>query len=116
MDRRALLRIARTPLEKIERICVGSNAINAEKVIKDRKCIVVLACGHYAYVRAIHRARCPRCQEMFRRSLLDGDEDYISVREGILVDQMEWADDPCRQYNESETRWNTTETKDKESL
>jgi hypothetical protein len=90
----------KTPLEKIVRMDVIAAIINAKRDIADMKFVVILACGHRAYVRAQHRAMCQRCREMLRRSLEDGSEDYIGFREGLVQDNMEWEKDPCRPYNE----------------
>lgn len=64
------------------------------------KRIVVLECGHRIVSTRRKRARCLRCEEMLRRSLADGSEDYAAYRAGDAQDQMEWSDDPFRGLNE----------------
>ncbi len=68
-------------------------------IIKDGR-VVDLACGHKLLTRAMNRARCPRCREMLRRSLLDGSEDYDSFRKGLVPDRMEWEGDTMRIFHE----------------
>ena len=91
---------AKTPPEKIVRHDVIANAFNSERVLRERKFIVDLECGHKAFTGSIHKARCPRCTEMLRRSIADGSEDWDSFRKGLIRDQMIWRYDPCRIYNE----------------
>lgn len=62
--------------------------------------IVDLACGHKANTTNMKRARCARCEEMLRRSIADGSEDYDSFRKGLIQDQMEWEADPLRPVHE----------------
>ncbi len=90
----------KTPLESIVRHDHMATAFNAKRILRERKFIVELACGHTVYTNAIDRCRCPRCCEMLRRSVLDGSEDYESYRSGLVRDNMTWHDDPCRQFNE----------------
>lgn len=89
-----------TPLENIVAHEHFITAFNLEKVLRDRKFVVQLACGHRVYTSAIYRAVCPRCTEMLKRSIEDGSEDYESFRQGKTSDTMRWSDDPCRQFNE----------------
>lgn len=89
-----------TPKEKIIRRDVIATAFNIDKMLKDKKFLVDLACGHKAYTGSINKCVCPRCNEMLRRSITDGSEDYESFRSGIIGDHMIWRDDPCRQFNE----------------
>jgi hypothetical protein len=64
------------------------------------KRVVVLGCGHRIVSTRSKRARCLRCEEMLRRSLADGSEDYAAYRAGDAPDRMEWPDDPFRGLNE----------------
>lgn len=100
-DPRVTLRVlVHTPLEKIVRRDHIATAFNYERMARQRKFLVDLACGHKAYTAAIKRARCPRCTEMLRRSLIDGRENYAAFRDGEVRDGMVWHADPCRQFNE----------------
>ena len=63
--------------------------------------IVDLACGHKARTSAVKRARCTRCEEMLRRSMENGSEDYDSFRKGLIPDRMEWKEDPLRNLHEN---------------
>ncbi|MGY3581460.1 hypothetical protein ACVIGB_000470 [Bradyrhizobium sp. USDA 4341] len=89
-----------TPPEQIVSSEVFVMIFNAEKMIRDGKRLVNLACGHVAYGRALEKMVCPRCREMLRRSIEDGREDYEGFRHGNLPDVMVWPEDPCRQFNE----------------
>jgi len=95
-----LMLSAKTPLEKIISREPLITMANAEKMIRERKFVVQLDCGHLVHTRAANRAICPRCTEMLRRSLIDGSEDYDGFRKGFVRDTMVWPDDPCRQFNE----------------
>ena len=90
-----------TPSEKIVDRDVMAAAFNVDKMLRDRKFVVRLACGHRCYTRNLNRAVCPRCTEMLRRSIKDGREDWDNFRKGLKSDTMEWLDDPCRQFNEA---------------
>lgn len=68
------------------------------KNVLDR--VVTLKCGHRIVTRRSKRARCLRCEEMLRRSLTDGSEDYDAYRAGNIADRMEWDADPFRGLNE----------------
>lgn len=100
MTRSEVIALCKTPLEKIIRGDVLAAAYNADKMLADRKFLVELACRHKAYTGALRRVRCLRCNEMLRRSVTDGSEDYESFRAGIIRDGMIWLDDPCRCFNE----------------
>ena len=100
MNNHDIAALAKTPLEVIGEHDVLANAFNKEKCLRDRKFFVDLACGHKAYTGALNKARCPRCTEMLRRSIIDGSEDYESYRKGLIRDQMIWHDDVCRIFNE----------------
>lgn len=89
-----------TPFERIVEFDTFLTVFNAEKMLRDRKFVVSLACGHKVYTASVKRVRCPRCTEMLRRSIDSSDEDYDSFRKGLLPDRMVWRDDPCRQFNE----------------
>lgn len=89
-----------TPPEEIVRYDVIAAAFNAERMLRDRKFLVDLACGHKCYTQRLNRTRCPRCTEMLRRSIADGSEDYEGYRAGRVRDEMIWKADPCRQFNE----------------
>lgn len=91
---------ANTPSERVVRVDHLAAAFNAERMLKDGKFLVDLACGHKAYTSALNKTRCPRCTEMLRRSIADGLEDYESYRKGLTQDHMIWRGDPCRQFNE----------------
>lgn len=65
-----------------------------------KKRFVDLECGHVAITGNYTRVRCGRCEEMLRRSVETGDEDYEAFRRGEVQDQMAWEDDPCRFPNE----------------
>lgn len=56
--------------------------------------IVRLACGHLRQTRNMRTARCPRCEEMLRRSLHDGSADYDAFRHHGARDSMTWLADP----------------------
>lgn len=72
--------------------------------------IVRLECGHSKRTSAIVRARCSRCEEMLRRSIDTGEEDYEGFRSGLVSDRMAWAADPCRLLNEpGGRRWDETD-------
>jgi hypothetical protein len=87
--------------EKITSTAVLETAYNRKKLGPDMcRRIVNLACGHMAITRNQRVARCARCEEMLRRSVADGREDYDSFRKGKIRDTMEWPDDPCRTFNE----------------
>lgn len=94
------LRVA-TPSERIIRRDHLTAAFNAERMIRERKFIVDLACGHKTYTRNLNKAVCPRCTEMLKRSIENGREDWESFRKGIKRDTMEWPADPCRQFHEN---------------
>lgn len=96
----ATLDFIKSPLEKIIRRDALNGAVNADKMLRDRKFLVDLDCGHKAYTGAIDRARCPRCTEMLRRSIETGQEDWETFRAGHKPDQMVWPEDPCRTFNE----------------
>lgn len=89
-----------TPPEEIVRVDYLAMVFNVERMRRDRKRLVDLACGHKCYTNRIGKTRCPRCTEMLRRSIKDGTEDYESYRAGRVHDEMIWRDDPCRQFNE----------------
>lgn len=88
------------PREKIVRVDHLAAVFNAEKMLRDRKILVDLECGHKTYTGARYNAGCRRCREMLRRSLEDGSEDYDSFRKGLTEDRMVWREDPCRRFNE----------------
>jgi len=91
----------KTPAERIVRIDLLALAFNSERMIRDRKRVVDLACSHVSYTAAVNKVRCPRCAEMLRRSLDGtGSEDYEGFRAGQVIDHMIWKADPCRQFNE----------------
>ena len=83
-----MLRI-KTPPEKIVKVDELLLIFNAERMLRDRKRVVELACGHLAYT------------EMLRRSIEDGSEDYESYRKGLVRDLMVWPGDPCQRFNEA---------------
>ncbi len=89
-------------VERIVRTDILMTAFNRSKLGSrtPRRRVVELACGHRIVTTAAHRARCMRCEEMLRRSVTDGSEDYESFRHGGKIDRMEWADDPHRALNE----------------
>ena len=89
-----------TPPEKIARRAHEIGIFNVGQFLGTRKTIVQLACGHYHVTRNLNTSVCPRCTEMLKRSVETGEEDYESFRHGNMVDRMEWAADPCRQFNE----------------
>lgn len=91
---------AETPSERIVSRDHLATAFNFEKMIREGKFIVDLACGHKTYTRNLNKATCPRCTEMLRRSIRDGIEDWESFRYRGALDTMEWPGDPCRQFNE----------------
>lgn len=66
--------------------------------------IVVLECSHRIISTRSKRARCLRCEEMLRRSLADGSEDYAAFRAGEIADRMDWPSDPFRGLNEPISR------------
>lgn len=90
-----------TPSEEIIRTDHLATIFNSEKMLRDGKFLVDLACGHKHYTRAQKKSVCPRCTEMLKRSIKDGKEDYESFRKGLRQDTMVWLKDPCRRYNES---------------
>jgi hypothetical protein len=92
-----------TPSERIVRRHHLAAAFNAEKMLREGKFIVDLACGHKTYTRNLNKAVCPRCTEMLRRSIKDGSEDLESFRYRNGHDTMEWPADPCRQFHETLT-------------
>lgn len=89
-----------TPPEKIVARNPLITMFNADRMLRTRKFIVDLACGHKIYTPNRNTAVCPRCSEMLRRSIADGKEDYDSFRKGLRGDTMSWPADPCRQFNE----------------
>jgi hypothetical protein len=89
----------KTPYERIVRHDLIATAFNVDRMLRDRKFVVELECGHKVYTGAKNKAVCPRCTEMLRRSLL-GDADYEGFRHGDGRDFMVWPEDPCRQFNE----------------
>lgn len=95
-----MLRI-KTPPEKIVKVDELLLIFNAERMLRDRKRVVELACGHLAYTGAVRQFICPRCTEMLRRSIEDGSEDYESYRKGLVRDLMVWPGDPCQRFNEA---------------
>lgn len=96
----ALLRTIKPDPERIVEIDHMAAIFNSARMLRDRKFIVILGCGHKVYTRAQNRTVCPRCTEMLRRSIEDGQEDYDSFRKGLTQDRMVWRDDPLRQFNE----------------
>ena len=90
----------KTPLEEIVRRDHFLTIFNADRMLREKKFIVDLACGHKVYTGATERARCPRCTEMLRRSIETGQEDWESYRKGLIADEMIWPEDPCRTFNE----------------
>jgi len=90
----------KTPMERIVERHPLITGYNVEKTLNVGKFVVTLACGHMVYTRAQHKAMCPRCTEMLKRSIETGKEDYESFRKGLIPDTMEWDKDPCRQFNE----------------
>jgi hypothetical protein len=93
-----------TPPEKIIRtdfILLALNQDMFEKGGRGMDRVVDLECGHKTRTRNWERAHCPRCEEMLRRSIEDGSEDYESYRAGRTRDRMEWPDDPLRQFHEN---------------
>jgi hypothetical protein len=90
----------KTPSERIVARDHLATAFNADKMLRDRKFIVDLACGHKIYTRNLNKATCPRCTEMLRRSIETGREDWETFRYQNGLDTMEWPNDPCRQFNE----------------
>ena len=91
---------SKTPLERIVSRDHLAAAFNIEKMLRDGQFIVDLACGHKTYTGNLHKATCPRCTEMLRRSIENGTEDWEAFRFRGRLDTMEWLDDPCRQFNE----------------
>lgn len=89
-----------TPSEAIVRRDYLTAAFNSERMIREGKFVVDLACGHKTYTCNLNKAVCPRCTEMLCRSIKDGSEDWESFRYRNGRDTMEWPDDPCRQFNE----------------
>jgi hypothetical protein len=94
------LKLADMPLEKIVRVDHFAAVFNSDRMLRDRKFLVDLACGHKLYTGAKKQARCPRCCEMLRRSIADGSEYYESFRAWRIPDRMVWREDPSRQFNE----------------
>ena len=90
----------KTPQERIVRRDHLATVFNPERMLKDRKFIVHLACGHAVYTGNLNKATCPRCTEMLRRSIADGSEDWETFRYLQARDTMVWPNDPCRQFNE----------------
>lgn len=90
----------KTPPERIVEIDALTAVFNAKMMLRDRKFLVHLACGHLTYTRARKSAVCPRCSEMLRRSIADGSEDWESFRQGKVRDRMIWREDPCRAFHE----------------
>jgi hypothetical protein len=89
----------KTPMERIVRHDHLATVFNTEKMLRDRKFLAELECGHAAYTGALKKAICPRCTEMLRRSLL-GEADWDAYRHNHAPDRMIWREDPCRQFNE----------------
>lgn len=89
-----------TPSERIVSRDAFAAIFNVDKMLRDRKFLVDLACGHKAYTRNQNRMVCPRCTEMLRRSIADGGEDWESFRYRQGRDHMKWTKDPCRKFNE----------------
>lgn len=89
-------------VERITRTDILMTAFNRDKLGADMlHRVVELACGHRTVTKAISRCRCARCEEMLRRSVADGSEDYESFRRGGKLDHMEWKQDPHRSLNET---------------
>lgn len=86
--------------EKITGIDPFALIHNSDLYFKTKKRVVHLACGHALLSSAHSRARCIRCEEMLKRSIETGEEDYDSFRNGRTADTMEWVDDPMRVLNE----------------
>lgn len=84
----SLLQTLRTPFESIVEVDHIAAAFNSERMLRERKFIVKLACGHSVYTRARNKTICPRCTEMMRRSIESGKEDYDSFRKGLVQDRM----------------------------
>lgn len=87
--------------ERITRTDILTTALNRDRLGDVLNRVVELACGHRTVTKALTRARCLRCEEMLRRSIESGDEDYESFRHGDRRDTMEWHDDPHRPLNET---------------
>jgi hypothetical protein len=62
--------------------------------------IVKLECSHRAITSNSGAMKCPRCNEMLKRSIATGEEDYESFRKGLVPDHMDWPDDPCVLFNQ----------------
>lgn len=90
----------KTPSERIIARDHLAAAFNSKRMIRERKFIVDLECGHKMYTRNLNKAVCPRCTEMLKRSIEDGSEDWDGFRHHGKLNQMEWPEDPCRQFNE----------------
>lgn len=90
----------RTPPELITGIDPVLTVFNPDVLLNEHKRFVHLACGHRAITSAISKAVCPRCTEMLRRSISDGSADWDAFRHHGARDEMAWADDPMRQFNE----------------
>lgn len=100
MASKRILASLKTPPEEIIQRDHLATALNAERMLRDHKFIVRLACLHWVYTGATGMAVCPRCTEMLKRSITDGTEDYEGYRAGRVRDTMAWKEDPCRQLNE----------------
>ena len=91
-----------TPQERITRIDILLTTTNRDRLsIGEGQVIVELACGHMTVTKNLHKAHCQRCEEMLRRSVTTGEEDYESFRAGKTRDRMEWDGDKFRGLHEA---------------
>lgn len=86
-------------MERIVQTDWLATAVNRDR-LKGFTRIVDLSCGHKAVSAAHGRCICRRCEEMMRRSIADGSEDWDSFRHRDKRDTMEWREDPLRFIHE----------------
>jgi hypothetical protein len=86
--------------EKIVETDMLATAFNRDRGLGAIRRIVILECGHRVVTRNRKSAPCARCDEMLRRSIDTGEEDYDAFRHHGAQDLMAWEADPLRVFNE----------------
>ncbi len=92
--------LAREP-DPLEAVCEDQTHAMAWKVgetgdaLLKRGRLALLACGHFAITKALHRAKCRRCGEMIRAGY-----DYDAFRNLGHEDDFFWPGDPLRPLHE----------------